>query len=65
MQRICYSEYHAVTTLAAKMERTKRSENAGQLWLQAMFLAKSLVNVEYCRNRAEFCKKNAFMRERV
>lgn len=57
-----HSEYHALTTLAVKMERDREFKEAGRLWEQARFLARKSVNMEYCSNRAEFCKKSKFTR---
>lgn len=47
---------------AADMERMKEFRQAGQLWNQALFVARSDVNAEYCRLRADFCLSSMFTR---
>ncbi|EBA4670810.1 ANR family transcriptional regulator [Salmonella enterica subsp. enterica serovar Saintpaul] len=47
---------------AADMERMKDFRQAGQLWSQALFVARNDVNAEYCRLRADFCLSSMFTR---
>ncbi|ELD4018269.1 ANR family transcriptional regulator [Salmonella enterica] len=60
MKSTRHSEYHALVTLAVKMERCRKFKEAERLWNQARFLARKPVNIEYCSNRAEFCNKSRF-----
>lgn len=48
---------------AADMERQREFKQAGQLWNQALFVARNDVNAEYCRLRADFCLSSMFTRQ--
>lgn len=55
-------KFMEVARQAADMERQRAFKQAGQLWNQAFFVARSDVNAEYCRLRADFCLSSMFTR---
>ncbi|HAF2130804.1 TPA: ANR family transcriptional regulator [Salmonella enterica] len=55
-------KFMAIARQAADMERMRDFRQAGQLWNQALSVARSNTNAEYCRLRANFCLSSMFTR---
>ncbi|EAT4157252.1 ANR family transcriptional regulator [Salmonella enterica] len=51
-----------ITRQAAELERKKSFQQAGELWHQALLVARRDANTEYCRRRADFCLSSMFTR---
>lgn len=56
-------KFMEMTQQAADMERLRAFKQAGELWKQALFMARNDTNAEYCRLRADFCLSSMFTRQ--